>query len=266
MFVKGGGGSRRWPYTPLLLFPSHLPHQPVIHPVCELNECNEACYPYLYTQTHTPSHTNIPWQTKLPLPPPILPLHLLPSGVLFVYLGVCVCVYFLHLGVRLCVVEHAFLLSPENNRQGRMVEWGCVRLPCLSSLCVCMLAWSSVTCGCVYVRLFVRQANSGKSVWAGRLAWGMRLKDCFVFCFHSWGQDEGWIERKREGRGSGEGEWVSQLGEIKVGLTFSTPSTPAESPPVPSHLLLSSSLPPSSFPPHGESVSLDSRGYCLRRQ
>lgn len=98
-----------------LPFSSHLPHQPVIHPVCELNECNEACYPYLYTQEHTPSHTNIPWQTKLPLPPPILPLHLLPSGVLFVY----PCVYFcICLCVRLCVVEHAFLLSLENNRQG----------------------------------------------------------------------------------------------------------------------------------------------------
>lgn len=39
-------------------------------------------------------------------------------------------------------------------------------------------------------------------------------------------------------RGSGEREWVSQLGEIKVSLTFSTPTTPAESPPVSSPSLL----------------------------
>lgn len=63
-----------------------------------------------------------------------------------------------------------------------------------------------------------------------------------------------------EERGSGEREWVSQLGEIKVSLTFSTPTTPAESPPV-----SPSSLPPSLLP-GSESVSLDSRGYCLRRQ
>lgn len=91
-----------------------------------------------------------------------------------------------------------------------------------------------------------------------------RLFHCFAFIHLGRTQSEGWIERKkREGGGSGEGEWVSQLGEIKVGLTFSTPSTPAESPPVPP---FSSPLPPSSSPPGGESVSLDSRGYCLRRQ
>lgn len=72
---------------------------------------------------------------------------------------------------------------------------------------------------------------------------GVEAKRLFCFfCFHSWGQDGGWIERKREGRGSEEREWVSQLGEIKVGLTFSTPSTPAESPPVPSHLFFSPSF------------------------
>ena len=41
-----------------------------------------------------------------------------------------------------------------------------------------------------------------------------------------------------------KGRWVSQLGEIKVGLTFSTPSTPAESPPVPPPFPLLSLLPP----------------------
>lgn len=38
-------------------------------------------------------------------------------------------------------------------------------------------------------------------------------------------------ERRRLWRGGAYG--VSQLGEIKVGLTFSTPSSPAELPPVP---------------------------------
>ena len=118
-----------------------------------------------HTRTHihgnTPAHTNIPWQTGLPLPPPILPLHLLPSGVLLVC--VCVCVFFASVCVCVWVYQSAHFCYPQKTTgRGRMVEWGCVCLPCLSRLCVCMLVWSSVTCGCVYVWLFGRQANSGK--------------------------------------------------------------------------------------------------------
>lgn len=109
-------------------------------------------------------------------------------------------------------------------------------------VCLCLIVWQASQLGKLSVCVY-------------KQAWGLRLKDYFVvWCFHSLGQDaesEGWIERKREGGGSGEGEWVSQLGEIKVGLTFSTPSTPAESPPVPP-LLLS---PPSFLLPSPRRIS-----------
>lgn len=67
MFVKGGVTAL--PLHPPLPISSRLPRQPVIHPVCELNERNEACCPYTHTHTYahptqmhadTPVHTNIP--------------------------------------------------------------------------------------------------------------------------------------------------------------------------------------------------------------
>lgn len=71
---------------------------------------------------------------------------------------------------------------------------------------------------------------------------GVDAKRLFC-CFTSilWGRmrgaKDGWRGKRRRGIQSEMGVgWVRQLGEIKVGLTFSTASTPAESPPVP-HLL-----------------------------
>lgn len=58
MFVKGGVTAL--PLHPPLPISSRLPRQPVIHPVCELNERNEACCPYLHTLTHTHTRMHIP--------------------------------------------------------------------------------------------------------------------------------------------------------------------------------------------------------------
>lgn len=106
----------------------------------------------------------------------------------------------------------------------------------LRKLCVCVLASTQAGMGVEAKRRFC--------VWLSFMGAGRRM---------------GREEKRR--LGLGERERVSQLGGIKVGLTFSAPSIPAELPPVPSHPLFSSS-----FPPHGKSGSLGSRGYCLRRQ
>lgn len=94
-----------------------------------------------------------------------------------------------------------------------------------------------MTCGCVYVWLFGRRANSGNWVCERRQAWGLMLKDCFVVLppFFGGGCREQRIDGEVKGGGGSKVRWgwVRQLGEIKVGLTFSTASTPAESPPVP---------------------------------
>lgn len=70
-----------------------------------------------------------------------------------------------------------------------------------------------------------------------RQAWGLMLKDCFVVLppFFGGGCREQRIDGEVKGGGGSKVRWgwVRQLGEIKVGLTFSTASTPAESPPVP---------------------------------
>lgn len=110
VFVKGGVTAL--PLHPPLPISSRLPRQPVIHPVCELNERNEACCPYLHTLTHThacTSHTNArrhtsshPMTNQAPLAstntsPPFTPIR----GPVCV--SVCVRVCALHLFVCVCV-------------------------------------------------------------------------------------------------------------------------------------------------------------------
>ena len=66
---------------------------------------------------------------------------------------------------------------------------------------------------------------------SARMRERLTRKDSFIVLLSfiwTGGLSEGW----GGGGGSGEREWASQLGEIKVSLTFSTPTTPAESPPV----------------------------------
>lgn len=112
---------------------SHLPRQPVIHPVCELNECNEACCPYCYTQTHTPSHTHDK--------PSFLCLHqYFPS--IYSHQGSCLCNRAcarvrICLCASLCVAEHVFLLSSTNNRQRWLTEGMCACLVYLVSVYAC---------------------------------------------------------------------------------------------------------------------------------
>lgn len=121
-----------------LLSPPYLPRQSVIHPVWVLNECNEACCPYHYTHAHThTSHTNIPWQTRLSLSPPILPLHFPHQGS---SLCNCVCLW---------VVERAFLLPSEKTSGGRLCEGARASLVYLHLVHVgvikgdvCVRAWS----------------------------------------------------------------------------------------------------------------------------
>lgn len=112
VFVKGGVTAL--PLHPPLPISSRLPRQPVIHPVCELNERNEACCPYLHTLSHThthacTSHTNArrhtsshPMTNQAPLAstntsPPFTPIR----GPVCV--SVCVRVCALHLFVCVCV-------------------------------------------------------------------------------------------------------------------------------------------------------------------
>lgn len=128
---KRGGHSVALTPPPLPIS-SRLPRQPVIHPVCELNERNEACCPYLHTLTHTHTRMHIPHKctqthqftlTSHDKPGSPCLYQYFPSiyshqgSCLCIRVHACVCFASVCVCVRLCVAEHAFLLSPENNRQ-----------------------------------------------------------------------------------------------------------------------------------------------------
>lgn len=97
-----------------------------------------------------------------------------------------------------------------------------------------MHVWSNFTPGCVYVWIMGSACGLPLTFLSGRHGgWGEKAIFFSVF-IHS--EKTEWKmareeERRRLWRGGAYG--VSQLGEIKVGLTFSTPSSPAELPPVP---------------------------------
>lgn len=99
MFVKGGVTALPL-HSPLPLS-SRLPRQPVIHPVCELNECNEACCPYLYAHsTYTYMHTHQFTLTSHDKPGSPCLHQYFPS--IYSHWGSCLCIH-------VCVFLHLFV-------------------------------------------------------------------------------------------------------------------------------------------------------------
>lgn len=117
VFVKGGVTAL--PLHSPLPISSLLPRQPVIHPVCELNECNEACCPYLYTQTpHNCIHTHQLTLTSHDKPGSPCLHQYFPS--IYSHQGSCLCICVcLHLVACASVCSRAFIsVIPRKQQAG----------------------------------------------------------------------------------------------------------------------------------------------------